>query len=152
MYRFTPWACDWAKEPEPKIIANDWVQLLELLNKVWDLGFSFASRVFGRCVWIAESVSASVCEPCSRLLVAGRCRFKRHLMRTQYFYRPATVIVVKHLAEPWNKMKCFFLNTKKVKPSKFQIFSSDYPRFDGYLYKTCIQIETNIAYWALIEV
>ena len=24
--------------PEPKIIANDWVQLLELLNKVWDLG------------------------------------------------------------------------------------------------------------------
>ena len=38
MYRFTPWACDWAKEPEPKIIANDWVQLLELLNKVWDLG------------------------------------------------------------------------------------------------------------------
>ena len=23
---------------------------LELLNKVWDLGFAFASRVFGRCV------------------------------------------------------------------------------------------------------
>ena len=38
MYRFTPWDRDWAKEPEPKIIANDWVQLLELLNKVWDLG------------------------------------------------------------------------------------------------------------------
>ena len=29
---------DWAKEPEPEIVANDWVQLLELLNKVWDLG------------------------------------------------------------------------------------------------------------------
>ena len=28
---------DLAKEPEPKIIANDWVQLLELLNKVCDL-------------------------------------------------------------------------------------------------------------------
>ena len=37
MYRFTPWACDWAKEPEPKIVANEMGWLLELLNKVWDL-------------------------------------------------------------------------------------------------------------------
>jgi hypothetical protein len=36
-------------------LANDWVQLLELLNKVCDLGFAFAYRVFGRCVGIAES-------------------------------------------------------------------------------------------------
>ena len=38
MYRFTPWDRDWAKEPEPKIIANEMGWLLELLNKVWDLG------------------------------------------------------------------------------------------------------------------
>jgi len=31
-------------------LPNDWVQLLELLNKVWDLGFEFAFGVFGRCV------------------------------------------------------------------------------------------------------
>jgi len=30
-----------------KIIANDWVQLRELLNKVWDLGFVFAIRSLG---------------------------------------------------------------------------------------------------------
>jgi hypothetical protein len=35
--------------------ANDWVQLRELLNKVCNLGFVFASRVFGWCVGIAES-------------------------------------------------------------------------------------------------
>ena len=29
---------DAIQQPEPKIIANDWVQLRELLNKVWDLG------------------------------------------------------------------------------------------------------------------
>ena len=29
---------DLVKEPEPKFIANDWVQLRELLNQVWDLG------------------------------------------------------------------------------------------------------------------
>ena len=44
MYRFTPWDRDWAKEPEPKIIANDWVQLLELLNKVWDLADLIKAR------------------------------------------------------------------------------------------------------------
>jgi hypothetical protein len=35
---------------EPKFIANDWVQLLELLNKVWVLGVEFAFGVFGWCV------------------------------------------------------------------------------------------------------
>ena len=34
MYRFTPWDRDWAKEPEPKIVANLSVWKLELLNKV----------------------------------------------------------------------------------------------------------------------
>jgi len=28
-------------------LPNDWVQLLELLNKVCDLGFEFASRSLG---------------------------------------------------------------------------------------------------------
>jgi hypothetical protein len=31
-------------------LPNDWVQLLELLNKVCDLEFEFAFGVFGRCV------------------------------------------------------------------------------------------------------
>jgi hypothetical protein len=45
-------------------LPNDWVQLLELLNKVWDLGLVFASRVFGWCVEIAESGRISAVEPC----------------------------------------------------------------------------------------
>ena len=49
--------------------------LLELLNKVWGLGFEFAYRVFGRCVGIAASGLVSAGVLCSWLVVEIRCHF-----------------------------------------------------------------------------
>ena len=60
--------------------ANDWVQLRELLNRVWDLGIEFASRVFGWCVGIAVSGRISAGLPCSWLVVEIRCRVTRQGM------------------------------------------------------------------------
>ena len=61
-------------------LPNDWVQLLELLNKVWDLGFALASVVFGWCVGIAASGLVSSGLPCCRLDVVIRCRLTRQFV------------------------------------------------------------------------
>ena len=61
-------------------LANDWVQLRELLNKVCDLVNLLASRVFGWCVGIAVAGVISAAKPCSWVELVLKCRLTRQLV------------------------------------------------------------------------
>jgi hypothetical protein len=61
-------------------LANPELELLELSNKVCDLGFALAYWVFWRRVQIVESGFVSAGLPCYRVQVVGRCRVTRQLV------------------------------------------------------------------------